>query len=312
MSVKSLEKNIKIGIAWRAELEKESYQIFKTVVEEAGGEPIFLKQVVDYDLQYVDEKISSVGLDANDFLSEENANIVKNNTYHNSNVCEVLEGIDAVIFTGGEDFSPTLVKNTPKWHGIAEEKNYNATRDVNDYLLWSYCIDNDIPAIGICRGMQMLGVVSGAEMIQDIPTFYKENGFIYHDEHRNNISIPEEQRDYVPHDVNITDRDSLIYEAFKADIIEKVPSWHHQAVKNVKGTELKVSASTFASGCEIIEAIERIDKTLILGVQFHPETAILKITKQEENAGIFMDKEHALKLFTWFAEKVKEIEGNKI
>ena len=63
MSVKSLEKNIKIGIAWRAESEKESYQIFNKVIEESGGQPVFLKQVIDYDLQYVDEKISSVGLD---------------------------------------------------------------------------------------------------------------------------------------------------------------------------------------------------------------------------------------------------------
>lgn len=307
MSVKSLEKNIKIGIAWRAELEKESYQIFKTVVEAVGGEPVFLNQVIDCDLKYIDGKIAAEGLDVNDFLAEEYADIVKNNTYHNSNVCEVLDGIDAVIFTGGEDFSPTLVKSTLKWHGIEEEKNYNATRDVNDYLLWSYCIDNDIPAIGICRGMQMLGVVSGAEMIQDIPVFYEENNLIYHDEHRNNITIPEDKRDYVPHDVDITDKDSLMYDAYKDDIIEKVPSWHHQALKTVKGTKLKVTASTFESNCEIIEAIERIDKKLIMGVQFHPEISLLKIIKQEENADRFMNKDHALQLFAYFAEKVKEI-----
>jgi putative glutamine amidotransferase len=40
----------------------------------------------------------------------------------------------------------------------------------------AYCLDNDIPVMGFCRGMQMLGVISGAEVIQDIPTYFEQQG----------------------------------------------------------------------------------------------------------------------------------------
>ncbi|MBQ1890499.1 MAG: gamma-glutamyl-gamma-aminobutyrate hydrolase family protein, partial [Selenomonas sp.] len=50
-------------------------------------------------------------------------------------------------------------------------EGYSAERDVSDYLLMSYCLEKDVPVLAICRGMQMLSVVSGADIIQDIPTY---------------------------------------------------------------------------------------------------------------------------------------------
>ena len=46
-------------------------------------------------------------------------------------------------------------------------------------MLMSYCLDKDIPALGLCCGMQMLDVVSGVTSIQDIPTFLVRRKWIF-------------------------------------------------------------------------------------------------------------------------------------
>ncbi len=297
------KETIRIGIAWRADTERNSYKNFVTVIKEAGGEPVLLDQVIDYDLDYKDGKIALIGVDKFDFLSQKYANIVKANKHHNSNAEEVLKGVDAVIFSGGEDISPTLIKEPERWHGNLYEKNYNATRDVSDYLLMSCCIEKNIKTVGICRGMQMLAVVSGASMIQDLRVFVKKQGLKYYYEHRNRKPLPGGYRDFNQHDIDITDKNSILYDIYKCDKLTKMPSWHHQAVRSVEGTKLKVTATAFGSGCEIIEGIERTDKTLILGAQFHPEAAVVKHLNKAENADNYTDRDTALKLFTYFLEK---------
>lgn len=41
-------------------------------------------------------------------LTSESAKKVKVNTWQNSNVPEIMEGVDCVVFPGGKDISPTL------------------------------------------------------------------------------------------------------------------------------------------------------------------------------------------------------------
>ncbi len=253
-------------------------------------------------MKYDNGLIADEGVNENNYLEECYADLVKINTYQNSNVKEVLSEVDAVIFTGGEDISPTLLKEPEPWHGIMEELDYNATRDVSDYLLMAYCIDNNIPTMGFCRGMQMLAVVSGGSIIQDIPTFFSDNSLNYNYEHRNNKTAPEAYRDYAPHDITITEKDSIIESIFTSDVIKDVPSWHHQAVKSVDGTKLKVTAVTETDGYPIIECIERSDKTMIIGFQFHPEAAFVKYKNGVSNAENYMEKDLAIKPFVYFMD----------
>ncbi|MBR2697351.1 MAG: gamma-glutamyl-gamma-aminobutyrate hydrolase family protein [Clostridia bacterium] len=96
-----------------------------------------------------------------------------------------------VLFTGGEDISSTPFFDPEPWHGIAAEIDHNAKRDVSDCLTMGCCLDNDIPVMGICRGMQMPGVVSGAEMIQGIPAWFAELGVEYDDTHLSRKGAPE-------------------------------------------------------------------------------------------------------------------------
>ena len=192
-----------IGIAWRADTDSEFYTNIEAAIRRVGAKPVLLEQVVANYLTY-DEVGKLVGCtDEVGSMTVEAADQIKTNLWQNTNVEEVMNGIDAVIFTGGEDISSSLFRTPEPWHGIEAEIDYNATRDASDYILMSYCIEKDVATVGFCRGMQMLAVVSGATMIQDIPTHFETLGLDYRFEHRNEKATPESYRDYVPHEVNL-------------------------------------------------------------------------------------------------------------
>ena len=284
----------RIGIAWRADTSANSYVHTVLSIERAGGIPVLLDQVTCEDLQYNEKNTLQGETDAVGSLSEDAADRVKAGSWKDSNAKKIMKGIDAVVFTGGEDISPSLYRETETWHGIFEEINYNPSRDVSDYLLMTYCLDNDIPVLGICRGMQMLAVVEGAKMIQDIPAWFAEQGKEYDHLHRYLPGTPEGERDYVPHDVTVVEETKAMA-LTGVSVLSGCPSLHHQAVFSVEHTDLEISGFTDTYGVNIIEIIEDPTKKYVLGVQFHPEAAVGKHSAGEGDR--FMSEEEALAFF---------------
>lgn len=301
----TVDKRPVVGIAWREGLTGSSYVGTYLALEAIGARPVLLGQVQSSALTYTDSKIDPAHIDSLDYLSEADAARVKQGSHLASNAEEVMRGIDAVVLTGGEDISPTLFRNPQPWHGIEAERDYNPTRDVSDYLLLQYCIEKDIPTLCICRGAQMLGVVSGAPLIQDIPTLYASMGQTYNYMHRYDKSDPDAEKDYVAHAVEITGEESLIGSIMKRKTIEKTPSWHHQAIGSLEGTNLVMTGRSVANGIEIAEVIERTDKKFIIGVQYHPEVVISKAAKGDEGLSKYMDQSSALLVFEALKEAVK-------
>lgn len=293
-----------IGIAWREGLTGSSYMGTYLALEAIGARPVLLGQVQSSALTYTDTKINAEHIDSLGILLATDAEQVKSGSHLHSNAEEVMRGIDAVVMTGGEDISPTLFRNPQPWHGIEAERDYNPSRDVSDYLLLEYCIDNDIPTLCICRAAQMLAVVSGAELIQDIPTYYAQQGAEYSHTHRYDKSNPDAERDYISHDVAVTAENSLLHKAVGALTIEKCPSWHHQAIGSLEGTNAIVTATTTADGVEIVEALERTDARFVIGVQYHPEVVLYKQDKGEENLSRFMSRDEALLYFQALKEAI--------
>ena len=291
-----------VGIAWRADEDSEFYTNVCSAVEEAGGKWVKLEQVESADLSYNDDGKLTEGIAETGALNDESGALIRSNTWHNSNVEDVVKDVDIVIFTGGEDISPTLYAVPEEWHGIEEEKDYNAERDISDYLTMSYCLDEDIPVLGFCRGMQMLSVISGGEVIQDIPTYFNEQGIEYSYQHRNQKETPDSYRDYASHDVTV-DKNSFLYEIFGTETLAGCPSWHHQAVKSVDNTPLAVTGYTDTNGIKMIEAVERTDKTFAVGLQFHPEAAVVKNLDNAENKGDYMDTDTALSIFKYIIQE---------
>ena len=155
--------------------------------------------------------------------------------------------------------------------------------------------------MGFCRGMQMLGVISGAEMIQDIPARFAELGVEYDDTHRNQKATPEAYRDYAAHDVEVAEG-SRLHDIVGGTTLTGCPSWHHQAIGNVDNTRLIVTGTTDTNGIRMIEAVERTDKTFAVGLQFHPEAALVKHLDGAENQAEYMDYDTALAFFRAIVE----------
>ena len=291
-----------VGIAWRADTDSEFFTNVCRAVEAAGGEWVMLDQVFSADLSYDAEGRLTSGKTEIGMLDADAAKYVKCNTWHGSNAAEAVGNVSIVLFTGGEDISPTLHYTPEEWHGIEAEIDYNAERDVSDYLTMAYCLDMDIPLMGFCRGAQMLGVISGGEVIQDIPTWFEAQSIEYDYTHRNQKATPESYRDYASHIVEI-ETGSYLYDMIGALSLSGCPSWHHQAIKNVDNTRLAVTGYTETNGVKMIEAVERTDKTFAVGLQFHPEAALVKYLDGAANKYDFMGYETALSIFRYIVDQ---------
>lgn len=164
----------------------------------------------------------------------------------------MLDKIDALIMTGGEDVDPL------KWYGEEPIRAMGAIapeRDEFDITLIRMAVARDMPVLAICRGLQVMNVAFGGTLYQDIPS--QVEGNIKHSQ-----SAP---RDYGTHTITI-EPGSLLHEQLGVDKVA-VNSFHHQAIKDI-APGFKTTAYA-ADG--IIEAIEMEGNHKVYGVQFHPE-----------------------------------------
>ena len=291
----------KIGIAWEND-DPKSYELMKKVIEAAGATPVVLSQVLSGVVSYEGKNLSPSEIDENGCIKEETAKLIKEVNYNNSNVSSVIGKLRGVVFMGGDDICPTLFEESISMKNT-DKKDYTLERDISDYLLMSYCIDYDIPVLGLCRGMQMLTLLSGGT-ITNVDTYYKMLDKTYKDEHRLPKNAEGKVEDYTPHKIKILDTDSRIYNILQQEIIEGVPSWHHQILFTENAKNLMVSAIAPFDG--VVEAVERSDKAYIVGYQFHPEASLQKRFKAADNANDFLDYESGLKFFTDFVAAVKK------
>lgn len=291
--------NRNLYIAWSNKQDSYSFIATLLTVKELGYNPVVLPMVKSTDLIYSNEKLINAN-DEHGVLLSKYAKKVKEYSWRHSNVLDVLEGVDKIIFPGGTDISPTLCKDEQDWHGIEEDADYCVERDVSDYILMSYAIDHNIPLIAICRGMQLLSILRGASIISHIPTYFKELG-----EEENELHRDSHRMDFVPHDVEVIDKDSLLYQSVNSLNISHVPSWHHQGVNDLAQTDLTITGVTKSNNISIVEAVELKSKKFCLGVQFHPEVAVRKTIEKEIDASKFMDLDSALSFFRLFINKNK-------
>lgn len=161
--------------------------------------------------------------------------------------------LDGMLFIGGPDYSPALYGETD--HPTI--KHLDPERENFDLTLFAYLHKRRIPILGICGGMQLINIVLGGSLIQDIDTHRPGSGAAH-----STGTIPAA---YHPVDLVKGSRLATIYGATR---IETIVSSHHQSIKNL-GRDLILQGISAADG--IVEAIALVGDDYLVGVQWHPE-----------------------------------------
>ena len=182
------------------------------------------------------------------------------------------DSFDALILCGGNDIAP---------HRYGQENTHSVdldeARDEREIALLQMYLKAQKPILGICRGMQLINVVLGGSLKQDIgdPLHFFHSQW--------------DKPDYKVHPV-CTAEESLLRKLYGE--VFTVNSLHHQALDRL-GEGLRATA--FSEG-GIVEAVEH-GSLPILGVQWHPERLCCQMRRP--------DAEDGAPIFQWFTAVCK-------
>lgn len=184
----------------------------------------------------------------------------------------IYEMLDGILLPGGLDIHPRFYGQEP--HPALDPTDQGLDFAETTILPWA--ISDDMPLLGICRGEQVLNVVMGGTLIQDIYSEYTTT--IDHRE-----SFKRRIRDFLAHDISI-DPESRLYGLVGDDRVW-VNTSHHQSIDKV-GNGL---VATAWSPDGIVEAIEAPDAHYLVAVQCHPEELWRKHTWARKLFKSFVD-----------------------
>jgi putative glutamine amidotransferase len=161
---------------------------------------------------------------------------------------EVVSRLDGLILAGGEDIDPRRYGAKP----TRLTGPHDPYRDAFEFAAAEVALAAGVPILGVCRGHQLLNVVCGGTLFEDI------HGMEELDTHFPRFPAP--TRTQTVH----LEPGSLAH-AVLGDQVD-VNSFHHQAVEKL-GEGVAVTGRT-SDG--VVEALE-IPGRDVLGVQWHPE-----------------------------------------
>lgn len=168
----------------------------------------------------------------------------------------IYERLDGLLIPGGVDMDPRQYGDTI----LPECGNLDPARDRVELQLTKWAIEDGMPVLGLCRGLQIINVARGGTLWQDLASqrpevakhdYFPTQGFA---------------RTHLAHPAHV-EPTSRLAELLESPATIMVNSMHHQAVREV-GDGLLVSARA-PDG--IVEALELPGEPFVVGVQWHPE-----------------------------------------
>jgi len=160
----------------------------------------------------------------------------------------VVAALDGLVLIGGGDVDPDRYGQHPD----PRNGGTNRQRDDLELGLVDAALARDLPLLAICRGMQLLNVALGGELVQQLSDLLGPN--------------PHQPRPGAFGPIEVVTTEGSTVRRVVGERAEVLCS-HHQAVSTL-GRGLEVTA-TSADG--IIEAVELPGHRFVVGVQWHPE-----------------------------------------
>jgi len=166
-----------------------------------------------------------------------------------------LDRVSGLLISGGGfDIPPAAYGEAPK-EGLGQT---TPQRTAFESALVQAALARNMPVLGICGGMQLLNVVLGGTLHQDIPRELPQA----------RSHMQQHDRTQPHHPIDAKDGTFLGELLGRGQVM--VNSTHHQAVKTLGGKAV-VSA---LSPDGVIEGIEAPSYAFAVGVQWHPEMLI--------------------------------------
>lgn len=168
------------------------------------------------------------------------------------NLEDLLPRLDGILFSGGIDVQPSLYgeQERPEVDGVDPQL------DAFEVAVANWALQEDIPILGVCRGMQLMNVILGGTLYQDISI--QRSGSL---EHRRR-DMP---RTALTHEILV--QEGSLMESVLGTRRLWVNSLHHQAVKK-PGKGVRISGRAEDGVAELLEVPSH---RFLLGIQGHPE-----------------------------------------
>ena len=171
-------------------------------------------------------------------------------SYTKNNAAEI-ENCDGLLLTGGVDVDPKYSKAEP----IEQVKTYDTFRDDFEFDVLTRAFQNEMPILGVCRGLQVVNVFLGGTLYADL----QSSGFAKHDSN--------EQETDIRHSVTVVE--NTLLKKIVCTENGEINSHHHQAAKEIAP---KLLASSYSED-NVVESLEWKNKNtnqFLCLVQWHP------------------------------------------
>jgi putative glutamine amidotransferase len=164
-----------------------------------------------------------------------------------------------ILFPGGVDIDPIQYGAAPH----PKLGSVDPELDDAQFALARLALEEDVPVLGICRGLQVLGVAAGGSLFQDLPSERPS-------EVRHSVTEP---KDFLAHDVEVVPGSRLA--AASGGTRFMVNSRHHQAVQGAAGSDRIGPFAIVARAADgIVEGLEDARRRFLVAVQWHPENLV--------------------------------------
>jgi gamma-glutamyl-gamma-aminobutyrate hydrolase PuuD len=163
-------------------------------------------------------------------------------------VDETLDALDGLLLSGGADLDPASygAEAHPQTTGVRPD------RDRSELALLEGALARDMPVLAVCRGLQVLNVARGGDLVQHLPEV------VGHEDHR---AVPGV---FSEHPVRVDEGSRL-----GALLGDRAPvqSHHHQGLGRLGDGLREVAWADDGT----VEAVEDPSRRFALGVLWHPE-----------------------------------------